>query len=294
MSGGTGSDDVLAERLRTHGGTLPRAERRIAEYLATVPPAELPFLGATQIAQATGTSDASVIRTARSLGFSGLPELKRVASRPRRVEVSRAERRQAQLSALGGESATVARAFHDALRELLDDNEQLLDLTELERARAAIVAAQTVWTIGIGTSGAAALYLADQLTRAGHRARWTRASGFDLANELLAVQPGDAIVLIHAASPIREFADVIAWASGAGVPVVLITGTQLAERYRDEVSAVLRCVGTASELTRWVIAAVQLAELLAIIVATSDPAQAAGASRRLAELRQAVAGEPSA
>ncbi|KAB8169769.1 SIS domain-containing protein [Streptomyces sp. 3MP-14] len=284
----TVTNEPLAERLRAHGAKLPRAERTVAEYLVTVSPDELPFLNANQIAEATGTSDASVIRAARSLGFTGLPELKRVAARAHRSRSSRAERVDAHLTALGDDARAVTEAFHGAMRELLDDNEQLIDRPELERARAVIRSARTVWSVGIGTSGAAALYLADQLTRAGYPARWTRATGFDLANELLAARPEDAIVLFHAARRAREFTDVIDWAGRAGVPVVLVTGTQLAERHRHEVAATLRCVGTASELARWTIAAVQLAELLAVVVAAGDPARSADAHRRLTELRRTL------
>lgn len=281
-------DEPLADRLRTHGVNLPRAERTVAEYLASVSPDELPFLNANQIAEATGTSDASVIRTARSLGFSGLPELKRVSARAHRSRTSRADRVTAHLTALGDDAAAVAEAYYGTMRELLDDNEQLLERAELERARAVIRSAQTVWSIGIGTSGTAALYLADQLNRAGYPARWTRSTGFDLAGELLAARPQDAIVLFHAARPAREFTSIIEWAASTGIPVVLVAGTQLAERHHHEVAAVLRCVGTASELARWTIAAVQLAELLAVIVAAGDPGRSADAHRRLSELRNVI------
>lgn len=287
----TVSNETLSERLRRHGAKLPRAERAIAEYLVTVLPDELPFLNASQIAEATGTSDASVVRAARSLGFTGLPELKRVASRAHRSHTERAERVDARLTALGDDVAVVTTAFHESMQELLDDNGHLLDLSEIERARTTIRSAQTVWAIGVGTSGAAALYLADQLTRAGHPARWTRATGFDLANELQAVLPGDVVVLFHAARDAREFTDVITWARRAGIPVVLVTGTQLADRHGHEVAATLRCVGTASELARWTIAAVHLAELLAVVVSTDDPARSADANRRLTELRRALTGD---
>jgi len=289
MGEDTGSD-VLRERLRVHGRSLSRVERTIAEYLAEVALAELPFLRANQIAAATGTSDASVTRAARSLGFTGLPELKRIASRPRRIETPRAERLDAQLHILGDETVALAAAFQDAMRDLLEDNAQLVDAEQLERAAAVIRNADMVWAVGIGTSGAAALHLADQLARAGHPARWTRAAGFDLADELLSVRAGDALVVFHAARPMPELTALLEWARRSGVPVVLVCGTQLAAQYGAHVAAVLPCVGTASELARWTIAAVQLAELLAVVVAASDRARSSAAHDRLDELRHALSG----
>jgi len=71
---------------------------------------------------------------------------------------------------------------------------------------------------------------------------------------------------------------------------VLVCGTQLAAQHGSRVSAVLPCVGTASELARWTIAAVQLAELLTAVVAASDPARSAAAHQRLDELRHVLTG----
>lgn len=282
------ASELLRERLREHGRELSRVERTIAEYLADVPLDELPFLRASRIATATGTSDASVTRTARSLGFSGLPELMRIASRPRRVETSRAVRLEAQLNALGGEAEAIAEAFHAAMRDQLDENVQLVDAEQLNRASTVIRGASTVWSVGIGTSGAAALHLTDQLTRAGYPSRWTKAASFDLATELLSARPEDVLVIFHAARPMPAFTALLDWADHAGVPVVLVCGTQLAESHAKQVAAVLQCVGTASELARWTIAAVQLAELLTLVVSASDPPKPTEAHRRLDELRRAL------
>jgi DNA-binding MurR/RpiR family transcriptional regulator len=289
MGAYTGSE-LLRERLRAHGRSLSRVERTIAEYLADVELDELPFLRANQIAAATGTSDASVTRAARSLGFTGLPELKRIASRPRRIETSRSERLDTQVNVVGDEAGAIAEAFHDAMRDLLEDNAQLVEADQLERAAAVIRDAGTVWAVGVGTSGAAALHLADRLARAGHPSRWTRAAGFDLAAELLSIRPGDALVVFHAARPMPELTTLLDWAQRADVPVVLVCGTQLAAQHGSRVSAVLPCVGTASELARWTIAAVQLAELLTAVVAASDPARSAAAHQRLDELRHVLTG----
>lgn len=66
----------LQERVAARIGTLTATERRVAEYLSTHPQ-EAAFSSAEELGRATGTSDASVVRTAKALGFDGLPGLKR-------------------------------------------------------------------------------------------------------------------------------------------------------------------------------------------------------------------------
>src|SRR5271155_108686 len=68
-------------------------ERTVADFLmATGPPAGA--MSAREIAQAVGTSDATVIRTARSLGFEGFRDLRRfVASQSAEVTIEERLRR---------------------------------------------------------------------------------------------------------------------------------------------------------------------------------------------------------
>ena len=72
---------VLKQHFDRHRAQLSRSELAVAEYLVALPIDVLIFKSAEEIASDAGTSDATVIRTARRLGFSGLPELKRICSR---------------------------------------------------------------------------------------------------------------------------------------------------------------------------------------------------------------------
>lgn len=258
---------VLAELLAEHGPKLSRASRAIAEHLAAVPVGELPFLSAEQIARATGTSDVSVTRAARSLGFTGLPELKRVATREHRRSTPSGERMTQQLAALGPDLADGLPKIYEAAREAIADSAQVISPGEVAAAVSLVTAADTVWCVGVGTAGAAALHLADVLGRTGVRTRWTRATGFDLANTLVGLRAGDAVVLFHAATPLPDVDALVGACAATGVPVVLVSGTQLAEAFEGRVAARLACVGSASRLAGWVVSAMLVAEALTLGVA---------------------------
>jgi len=66
----------LADRVAARLAELSPTERRVASFLAEHPE-EVAFISAAEIAAQVGTSDATVVRTVQSLGYAGLPELKR-------------------------------------------------------------------------------------------------------------------------------------------------------------------------------------------------------------------------
>src|SRR3989440_3141134 len=67
---------TYADRVAERGEALAPAERRVAELLLDLGP-EATLLSAAALAEQLGTSDATVVRTAQSLGYSGLAELRR-------------------------------------------------------------------------------------------------------------------------------------------------------------------------------------------------------------------------
>ena len=68
--------DTYAARVGERGDSLAPAERRVAELLLDLGP-EATLLSAAALAEQLGTSDATVVRTAKSLGYTGLAELRR-------------------------------------------------------------------------------------------------------------------------------------------------------------------------------------------------------------------------
>src|ERR671917_1359799 len=65
-----------ADQIAAGMGGLAPAQRRVAVFF-TEHAAQLGFFSAAEIAARLGTSDATVVRTAQSLGYRGLADLKR-------------------------------------------------------------------------------------------------------------------------------------------------------------------------------------------------------------------------
>jgi DNA-binding MurR/RpiR family transcriptional regulator len=69
-----GQRHSLRERLAA-AGTLPPAEQRVGQFFVESGE-EIAFLPAARIAETIGVSNATVVRTAQRLGYTGLPELR--------------------------------------------------------------------------------------------------------------------------------------------------------------------------------------------------------------------------
>ncbi len=104
-------DSVLRQRFEKHRSELTRSELAVIEYLLSMPVEEMIFQNAEDIAAKSGTSDATVIRAARRLGFSGLPELKRLCSRPIAKAQPTTERLSQRFRATGDDLSVVKSGF---------------------------------------------------------------------------------------------------------------------------------------------------------------------------------------
>ena len=74
-AGGAGGGSALAAKVRTLGPSMTRSMQRVAEAVAA-DPAGCARLTVTALAQLTGTSEATVVRTARILGYPGYRDLR--------------------------------------------------------------------------------------------------------------------------------------------------------------------------------------------------------------------------
>jgi hypothetical protein len=76
VANATQANETYADRVAERAEELAPAERRVAERLLEIGPAAT-LLSAAALAEQLDTSDATVVRTAKSPGYSGLAEMRR-------------------------------------------------------------------------------------------------------------------------------------------------------------------------------------------------------------------------
>ncbi len=227
--------------------SLSPAVARVASYLDQNRAVAV-ACSAAQIAAQLGTSDATVIRTVQALGFDGLPDLKQALA-------AGLDDRRTPAADMGRTLAEVGDDAGQAIDAVLEAHREGMEALRTEAGRAAILAAITalhpatrIGVFGIGPSAHLARYLAFQLTRSGRRSFLLDATGWALADQLLGLQAGDAILLLAYGQPYREVQAVMAEARRLGLRVVLVTDTQDSTIARQATVVLLARRGRANQV----------------------------------------------
>ncbi|MDK4702951.1 MurR/RpiR family transcriptional regulator [Rhizobium sp. CNPSo 4062] len=202
--------------------TLAPAEQRIARFFVDQKQAAL-LNSAAQIAQLAGTSDATVVRTARALGFESLSTLRAALLEELTGAPSPGMRMQRTLAETGSHAG-------NALHHVIGMHEQALDVlrreefaVSFERCVDILAKAARRHVFGIGPSGAMADYASLQFNRIGLPTNALSVSGIVLADRLLWIGKGDAVLVMAYAPLYREVEVILDHASKHGVPVILIS-----------------------------------------------------------------------
>ncbi len=283
---------TLQERVATRLADLTATERKVAEYLSAHPQ-EAAFSSAEELGRATGTSDASVVRTAKALGYDGLPGLKRSLQDHLQTLLTPASRLNASLETLGDGPEAVLRATLRDHIEHLTIAEQTIDPDEFRRAVELIDGARETVVCGFAGLDGVSEYVATHLTRIGHRARVATDTGYRLADRMLLLGPEDVVVVMAHNRLNREARIILDHCNETGIPVILVTDT-LGEALRDEVAVVLSTrMSRPGTYTSQVMVLIVL-EALVIAVAAHDRDRALSNTVRMNQLREQLNGYPLA
>ncbi len=214
--------DLLGE-IRSSHSTFHASEKAIAETIMSNP-ISISEMNISQLAEASGTSVASVVRFCKTLGFKGFPDFRMELVR----EVSRMGSIGAQPSDLDGgitiddsPAQVIAKiAAADALA--IQTTAEKLDPKVFAQVVALMDKAQTVATLGVASSGYVAMDAQLKLNRLGKSSvAWRDAHSALTSISLL--KRGDLLIAISHSGTTLDIVDVISAFKERGIRVVLIT-----------------------------------------------------------------------
>lgn len=279
------STTPLHERIAA--ATLTPSEAQVAAFMAANP-ALVAVSSTVELGNYTSTSDATVVRTTKKLGYPSFRELRRSA-----LAISGRHRDPSKVldDQLGqiGSSPSGARMVMRDTAELLGRLEADLDVDSWNRAVTAMSNAARVITFGIGPSGCLANYLSIALTRTGVRSTSVTTTGFGLADHLLDLGDKDVLLLFATLRRFREIDVVIDHAAKVGATTILVSET-LGQALRERVDIVLATPQTTNGTSDGVIMGMVIAHALELSVAAQDQASAVHSMERLNTLRADIVG----
>ncbi|SFT96811.1 DNA-binding transcriptional regulator, MurR/RpiR family, contains HTH and SIS domains [Kosakonia arachidis] len=214
--------DVYGERFRARAHTLSPRLQAVARYINENRDVVLEHT-AIEIAAATQTSDATVVRAIQALGFAGLRDLKQTLEHWFGPTISSAEKMSTTVNALScdvNSGIDFVLEGHQHTCEVLSAPDNRYAIAQ---AVALLVEARQVAIFGIGASGILAEYTARLFSRIGLPAVPLNRTGIALAEQLINLQRGDVLIMMAQKSAHREGLTTLKETRRLGVPVILLT-----------------------------------------------------------------------
>jgi len=276
------------ERATANESRLSPAERRVLRFFQDNRE-EVLVGSAMALAAKARTSDATVVRTAKALGFAGLDELRRQLADELRLSLSPASRVTRTLGDVGGDIASALATTIEIHRKALDalQRDVTTDLfrTTIER----LVTARRVFVFGIGPSSAVADYFAIQLGRFGFDGISLKYTGLLLADGLHRLRRGDFLFILAYGRVYRELAAMLDHTDRLRIPKCLVTDT-LGPALRERVDLVLPVARGRTDRFSMHAATLCLLEALLVGVAAKRPSETVFSLKQLNDLRSMLVG----
>ncbi len=210
-------------RIRALLPSLARAEQRVAQRLLDDPAAAAASTIGT-LAADSGTSQTTVIRFCRAVGFAGYPALRLALA----TELGRAEGGAGAARAVSGDigpgddldQVVEKIAFADA--RAVEETAQQLDIDALHEVIEALVSARRIDIYGVGASAFVALDLQQKLHRIG-RVAFAWADPHVALTSAALLGPEDVAVGISHSGATEDTVDALAQAKSNGVTTIAVT-----------------------------------------------------------------------
>ncbi|MFI8099624.1 MurR/RpiR family transcriptional regulator [Streptomyces sp. NPDC086023] len=213
---------ALRARISTLAASTTPSMRAVADAVAA-DPAGCAQLTVGGLAARTGTSEATVVRTARLLGYPGYRDLRlALAGLAAQQAGGTAPAVTADIAVDDSLDDVVAKLAHKE-RQILADTAAGLDTAQLAGAVAALAEARRVDLYGVGASSLVAQDLAQKLLRIGLVAHAHADPHLAITNAVQ-LRPGDAAVAVTHSGSTGDVIEPLRHAFERGATTVAITG----------------------------------------------------------------------
>jgi DNA-binding MurR/RpiR family transcriptional regulator len=275
----------LRSRIRDHWDEFTPAARSVCRSLSEISPERLLYLSAQELGVESKTSNATVIRTLQLLGYAGLAELKDMVAAPF-TQAHREERLRSRMELTGGDPKHVwDRVISEAIERIEFLNEHMV-MDSYKEAVRLMLEAREITTYGFGANYVAAEHLTLKLRRLGRRSRCIQTAGFRLADDLLAIERGDVVIVIAPGRLIIDAKTAIDRARAVGAGIILLSEQLVAEKLADDVTVAIHVPNTVTGITAEVLTTIVVTDALAQAVAAADTEQTLESAHTLETIRQ--------
>lgn len=219
------SEKTIRNRIKENYEAFSAKELRVAEYVMENYQQSM-LLSSTELAAAAGVSDTTVVRFAKSLGFSGFLQYRNQIKK----EYVPTQKVYASLSSLAdeqkNEEALIPWYFHGLLKNCNDFFNQIPE-NEIEKMVRLMKEAETVYLFGIGSDVVIAHFLENYLRLMGIRCIGITEEGLAMKEKFFAMKEHDCLFM--SAYPTLEQSDywVCDYVKRKNAKLLLLTDSEL-------------------------------------------------------------------
>ena len=214
------SSDVLSA-IRSGMGGFSKGQKRIGAFIMESYD-KAAFMTASRLGQTTHVSESTVVRFAAELGYKGYPEMQKALQevvRSRLTSVQRIEVANSQLA----DQDVVSMVLQSDINTLQMTSDAL-DRDAVNEAVDAILAAKTVYIVGVRSSSTLAGFLNFYLRTMLHRVQLiSSTASSEMLEQLIHVGAGDVVIGISLPRYSRRTVKALQFAKDNGAALVAIT-----------------------------------------------------------------------
>jgi len=213
----------FSQIISDHYNQLTKSEKRIANYLRKNQE-ESAFLAAGEIADRLGLSEATMVRFARTLGFSSYPTMRTVLQEAFRHRVTHSARLRGRLEDLrqGGDIfERLVVSEMDYLTQALET----VDRQALQKAVELLHNCERIFVFGTGPSVSLVELMDIRLSRFGRQVIPLTSAGREILEPLILINERDLLFMIgfFDVSPTQQL--VLDYANEVNCPIIILTDT---------------------------------------------------------------------
>lgn len=277
------------ERVAQRFTTMSPAEQRVVRFFRQNRE-EVLITSAAAMAAKAKTSDATIVRTARGLGYSGLDALRRSIAEEMRQNPSPADRLSRTLDQVGDGPAAALRSTIETHLQCLQSLSSSILPGQFENVVDALATARRVVAFGVGPSSAMVDYLTIQIGRFGIEALGLTKTGLLLADDLRKLREGDVVMIFAYGRVYAELAALLDSTTALDLRVFLVTDS-LAGAVKKRVEMALSVPRGRSDMLSMHTATLGFIEALLVGIATKRPQETLGSLKKLNQARTRLAGK---
>ena len=274
---------TFSQRIHSRLDQLTKSERKIADYLQRNFD-EAVFFSAADLAEQLNLSEATVVRFAQAIGFSGFPELRQCLQELFKEKVTHAALLRKKLAELSPETHVLEQVMAMEM-EYLTDAMRTVSREAFDEAVRVVCEARRLFVYGLSGSATLAELLEHRLRRFGIEVVPLTQSGREVCEKLLMLTDEDAFLAILFFNLSEVMVSTLEYAKHCGCQVILLTDT-LGPDLRDKVDVLLEARRGPVMAFHSLIVPMAIIQALIIAVAMADQKKALATLDRLDDIRE--------